>query len=58
MDKDLLAYQAKMFEAIFGSFAEPLPSKENTQKEEKMTKIIECTGILLAFSATFIGFFM
>ena len=38
MDKDLLAYQAKMFEAIFGSVAEPLPSKENTQKEEKNDK--------------------
>ena len=38
MNKDLLAYQAKMFEAIFGSFAEPLPSEEDTQKEEKNGK--------------------
>lgn len=38
MDKDLLAYQVKMFEAIFGSFAEPLPSDEDTQKEEKNGK--------------------
>ena len=38
MNKDLLAYQAKMFEAILGSCAEPRPSDENTQKEEKNGK--------------------
>lgn len=58
MNKDLLAYQVKMFEAIFGSFAEPLPSDEDTQKEEKMEKIIEYSGVALAFSTIFIGFFM
>lgn len=34
MDNNILIYQAKIFEEIFGNYATPLPTNDNNKKEK------------------------